>query len=184
MAARDLEVENRLALFERRTIAAEEGLNAVDQRLGATARLVERLDEYAASVAAHSARLDDLTVEHRAAIEALAANFEAKLKTIEKAFKDRDDRIRELQQASYTAPAASTSPSPGVVETAGLALLRGRLDDMAREDLKNSERCQELGDRIVAMNVTVQEGQAAAAYELVQVVGSIYARRPLRGSHT
>ena len=76
---KDLEVENRFQQIERRAYAAEERLSVMEQRISATSQLTERLDEFAAGVAVHAARLDELTVTHQTAIEALAATLGAKL---------------------------------------------------------------------------------------------------------
>ena len=98
---KDLEVENRFQQIERRAYAAEERLSVMEQRISATSQLTERLDEFAAGVAVHAARLDELTVTHQTAIEALAATLGAKLEIIEAAFKDCHLKIKELQQATY-----------------------------------------------------------------------------------
>ena len=179
---RNIVYEERLAKLERHARTTEGRLNTAEPRIDATGQLAGQLDGFAAGVAAHSARLDELTVAHQTAIEALGATFEAKLEIIEAAFKDGDRKIRELQQAAHAAPAAGIASPPGMAEPAGLALLRGRLDDLAREALTSSgQRAElhgkhkELDDRIIAMDVNIRDRHVDTACQLVQGVGAVRA---------
>ena len=166
VTAKDLEVEDRFQQIERRANVVEERLNMMEQRIGVTSLLAEKLDGFAAGVAVHAARLDELAVTHQTAITTLGTVFEAKLEVMEAAFK-------ELQQAAYAAPAASVPSPPGMGDSVGIALLRSRLDDLARDALKTNEKCKELDDCLVTMNVNVREGHAATACQLVQAVDAV-----------
>ena len=88
-------MEDRFGQLERRAHAAEERLNAAEQRIDATSRLAEKLDDFAAEVAKHSGRLDDLNSGHQKAIETLATTFEEKLRIIEGTFEGCDRKIKE-----------------------------------------------------------------------------------------
>ena len=59
-----------------------------------------------------------------------------------------------------------------MTEPPGLALLRSRLDELAREALASCGRHKELEDRIVAMDVNLRDGHADTACQLVQGVGA------------
>ena len=55
-----------------------------------------------------------------------------------------------------------------VPEASSLALLRGRLDELAREALTSNSKHKELEERIVAMDLSVRDGHADMAYQLAQ----------------
>ena len=57
-------------------------------------------------------------------------------------------------------------------EASSLALLRGRLDELAREALTSSSRHKELEERVVALDLAVREGHADLAYQLAQGVSA------------
>ena len=173
-------MEARLGQLEWYARATDVRLGAAEQHIEITGQLAARLDSFAAGVAAHSSRLDGFSAAQQQAIETLAKKFEDKLKIIEEAFKECDDRLKELQQATYAAPAAGLAAPPGMTEAPGLALLRGRLDELALEALTGSrkhaelnDKHQELKERIIAMDLTFRDGHADMAYQLVQEVGGM-----------
>ena len=168
-----IEVEDRFAQIERRVQATEERLNAAEQRIDATGRLAEKLDGFAAEVAKHATRLDELGTIHQKAIETLATTIEGKLSIVEAAFEGCDRKIKELQQAAYAAPAAGASTLPGMGEPPGLALLRSRFDELAREVLVSNNRRKELEDRFTAMDMNIRDGYADTACQLVQCMGTV-----------
>ena len=93
MATKDLEVESRFQQVERRAYAAEERLNALEQRVSAVSQLTKKLDEFAAGVAIHSARLDELAVTHQTAIGSVATSFETKMAFVNETLKEVRSKI-------------------------------------------------------------------------------------------
>ena len=150
-SANGVEVEGRLGQLEWHARATEARLGAAEQRIEATGQLAGQLDGFAVSVAESSARLDQQNLTHQKAIETLANKFEEKLEIIGAAFDDCNRKLKELQQTVYAAPAVGPTAPPGMSEVPGLALLRGRLDELAREALVNNSKHKELEERIIAM---------------------------------
>ena len=188
--AKDLEVESRFEQLERRANAAEERLKAAEQHIKATGQLAEKLDGFAAGMADYSGRLDRINTAHQKAIEMLADTLDEKLKTIRAAFDDCDRRLSELQQATYAAPAAGPTAPPGMAGPAGVAPLRGRLDELSREALTSGgqraelySKCQELDERLTAMDINVRAGQAEAACQLAQGMDAAQAQTMQRFAH-
>ena len=138
-------MDGRLAQLERHVRATEARFGAAEQRIEATGQLAGQLDGFAASVAEYSARLDQQGLAHQKAIETLANKFEEKLEIIGAAFDDCNRKLKELQQTVYAAPVVGPTAPPGMSEVPGLALLRGRLDELAREALASNNKRKELG---------------------------------------
>ena len=182
-SANDVEVEGRLGQLEWHARATEARLGAAEQRIEATGQLAGQLDGFAASVAEYSARLDQQNLTHQKAIETLANKFEEKLEIIGAAFDDCNRKLKELQQAVYAAPAVGPAAPPGMPEASSLALLRGRLDELAREALTSSSRHKELEERVVALDLAVREGHADLADRLARGVSAGQADAAQRFAH-
>ena len=76
-------MEARLGQLEWHARATDARLVAAEQHIEITGQLAVRLDSFAAGVAAHSSRLDELSAAQQQAIETLAKKFEDKLQIIE-----------------------------------------------------------------------------------------------------
>ena len=99
-------MEARLGRLEWHASTTDARLGTAEQHIEIVGQLAARLDGFAAGVAAHSSRLDELSAAQQQAIETLAKKFEDKLKIIEEAFEECDCRFKKLQQVAYAAPAA------------------------------------------------------------------------------
>ena len=134
-SAKEVEVDGRLGQLEWHARATEARLGAAEQHIEATGQLAGKFDGFATGIADYSARLNQFNLAHQKAIEMLADTFDEKLKIIGAAFEDCDRWLKELQQATYAAPAAGLAAPPGMAEPTGLVPLRDRLDVLAREAL-------------------------------------------------
>ena len=64
-------------------------------------------------------------------------------RAIEAAFRECERQVLALQQAAYAAPAAGIQAPPGALEPPRFALLRGRVDELARNALETVDEIKQ-----------------------------------------